>query len=74
MKNSIVPRNVPQAIVGGVYSYVNKYNYVTILKVSRITDKSVFVYYLLDNGNFSSNEHRESLNSFKKYTYQPNCK
>ena len=61
-------------IIGGVYSFVNKVNYVTILKVSRVTDKSVYVFSLLDSGTFSTKEHREGITNFKKYTYQPNFK
>lgn len=61
-----------EIILGGVYSYVNNQNYVTVLKVSRVTEKSVFVFSLLSDGTFSTREHREGINSFKKFRHQPN--
>lgn len=57
---------------GEVYSYVNEFNYVSIQKVEKVTEKSVFVFSLLSDGKFSTRSHRFSFNSFKKYTLQPN--
>lgn len=56
--------------IGGIYSFVNKYNYVTIFKVSRVSEKSVYVFSLLSDGTFSTRESREGVTSFKKYTLQ----
>ena len=54
---------------GEIYSYTNKYGYTTIFKVSRITDKSVFHFNLLSDGNFSETEARESINVILKNIY-----
>lgn len=59
--------------IGRVYSYVNETNYVTILKVTRVTEKSVFVLRWLRNGEigeWSKDEYREGVTNFKKYTLQ----
>ena len=55
------------AQIGVIYSYTNKYNYTTTIKVSRITDKSIFYYALLDSKAWSNIEFRISHNSFKYY-------
>jgi len=56
--------------IGRVYSYVNEVNYVTLLKVTRVTEKSIFVLRLLNNGKWSTSEFREGVTNFKKYTLQ----
>ncbi len=59
-----------QIIINGIYSYTNKHNYTTTIKVSRFNDKSIFVYALLDDGNFSDTESRMSLIHFASYSIQ----
>lgn len=63
-------KNINDIIIGGFYSYVNQSNCVYVVKVARVTDKSVFVYSLLNDGTFATTAHREGFNNFKKYTLQ----
>jgi hypothetical protein len=72
MKNNHPTTETLNAQIGGVYSYTNKGGYTTTLRVSRVTEKSIFVYRLLNNGTFSNEETREGVTTFKKYTHQNN--
>lgn len=54
--------------VNKVYSFTNKMNYTTTIKITRLTDKSIFYQSLLKDGKYSNMEFRISYNSFAGYT------
>lgn len=54
--------------IGAVYSFTNKSGYTTRLKVTRITDKSIFCQSFCESNGQWLSEHREGINTVKKYT------
>lgn len=68
MKNNHPTTENLNVKTGSIYSFTNIHNYTTTLKVSRVTEKSIFVFHLLSDGNWATRESREGVTNFKKYT------
>ncbi len=54
--------------IGGIYTFTNKHGYTTEIKVVRVSEKSIYAYHKLQDGNFSNYEFREGVTEFLKYT------
>jgi hypothetical protein len=55
------------AEIGSYYSFTNGFGYTSVIKVTRITDKSIFHISLLRDGSWSAHEFRISYNSLSVY-------
>lgn len=54
--------------IGGVYEFTNDRGYSTRITPTRVTEKSVFVRWVTEDGNVWGGEMREGVTEFMKYT------
>lgn len=67
MKNIHPTTENMNIVVGGIYAFTNKHNYTTTIKVTRVTDKSIFASRKLQDGSWGG-EVREGVKEFSKFT------